>query len=204
MSSEEESYNEEAPDKITYDDLEAAAKERFNAEQSVPEYVKNMQIDNQKYKAIDDEKSELHIPEPTIEIEKANRQAKGIIKTIDMNNSTKFNQYRNIINYILKFVRDFAVLYEQTTNEEYNDSERNEDLINKFATRATELDQQIIKLIPDVTSPISSAMTYMDIDNSFTQMNYIFDNLKKQLTYIYQKDISTIFKYITIGEGTKY
>ena len=193
--SEEEKKPENA-----YDELEKKGNELFKTQNSVPEAINNIKVDDNKYSEItigDD----YTIQPPKAEIQKANQIANALIKQIDSKNSKTFSKYKSIINSILRFVRDYDALYVQTTEEEFDDESRNDYAINQFADKANQLDQQISQMLPEVVSPISSVVNYMSIDNSFAQMNSALAELKNRFLVAYQEELAIIFKYITIGEA---
>ena len=185
---------------VKYSTLKALESKLFKQGDSIPAFVKNINIDAKQYPDLVLE-SGLTIPTPTEAIDKTRAVAKELIDIADGDNLEKFSKYQDIIGNILKFVRNYDVLYVQTTNSKYRHKARNQELIKQFVDDAHDLDKQINEVIPELLHPISKITSVMKLDNTLEAANKYEKLMNKTLCKVYSEGLDEIFRMIAIGEN---
>ena len=184
-----------------YDYLEKLIESDFKTKQTIPQQIENIRPREEDYPELELPNSGLKIPAPLSEIQKANKMADNIIKSIDTNNNRLYNIYKNIISSILKFVKDNDILYVTATDKKYETTERNQFDIRRFVSESAALDKKITDTFNDLQSPISRILDIMKLDNSYSNSVKHLNTFKDDLLEIYRNGLSDIFKLIAIGEG---
>ena len=185
---------------IKYSTLKALESKLFTQGDSIPAFVKNINVDAKQYPDLILE-SGLTIPTPTEAIDKTRAVAKELIDIADGDNLEKFSKYQDIIGNILEFVRTYDVLYVQTTNSKYRHKARNQELIKQFVDDAHDLDKQINQVIPELLHPISKITSVMKLDNTLEDANKYEKIMNKTLRKVYSEGLDEIFRMIAIGEN---
>ena len=185
---------------IKYDTLKKLENEDFKQEESIPAFVANINVNEKDYSELKLD-SGLTIPTPTEAIEKTKAIARDMINKADAENLEKFSRYQNIIRNILHFVKNYDVLYVQTTTSKYKHKALNQELIKQFVAEAHELDKEINAMIPELLHPISKITDDMKLDTTLDDANKYERAMNKSLRTVYSNGLDEIFRMIAIGEN---
>ena len=187
---------------IKYDTLKKLENEDFKQEESIPAFVANINVNEKDYSELKLD-SGLTIPTPTEAIEKTKAIARDMINKADAENLEKFSRYQNIIRNILHFVKNYDVLYVQTTTSKYKHKALNQELIKQFVAEAHELDKEINTMIPELLHPISKITDDMKLDTTLDDANKYERAMNKSLRTVYSNGLDEIFRMIAIGENMR-
>ena len=185
---------------IKYDTLKKLENEDFKQEESIPAFVANINVNEKDYSELKLD-SGLIIPTPIEAIEKTKAIARDMINKADAENLEKFSRYQNIIRNILHFVKNYDVLYVQTTTSKYKHKALNQELIKQFVAEAHELDKEINTMIPELLHPISKITDDMKLDTTLDDANKYERAMNKSLRTVYSNGLDEIFRMIAIGEN---
>ena len=187
---------------IKYDTLKKLENEDFKQGGSIPAFVANINVNEKDYSELKLD-SGLTIPTPTEAIEKTKAIARDMINKADAENLEKFSRYQNIIRNILHFVKNYDVLYVQTTTSKYRHKALNQELIKQFVAEAHELDKEINAMIPELLHPISKITDDMKLDTTLDDANKYERAMNKSLRTVYSNGLDEIFRMIAIGENMR-